>query len=193
MDPRVVRTRAAVIRAATDLLVEGGPNAVTMDAVVVRSGVAKSTIYRHWLSRDELLRAVIESSAPKLPEPDPSTDVVTALCDTLRAVAASLNDPEWARIMPALVMLKNHEAGMKAIDDRLEHEQNAVLRALIERTVREGVVARDVDVSEAIGTLLGPLLYAHLTETVKIDDALAERTVRRFLAAYGPDRTRPVS
>src|SRR4029077_11891972 len=45
-NPRIARTRERVIRSATDLLVEGGPWAVTVDAVVARSGVAKSTIYR---------------------------------------------------------------------------------------------------------------------------------------------------
>lgn len=65
MDPRVARSRAAIIRAATDLLVEGGPNAVTIDAIVAQSGVAKSTIYRHWQSRDEVLLAVIEACADR--------------------------------------------------------------------------------------------------------------------------------
>ena len=64
LDARVARSRAAVLRAATDLLVEGGPSAVTIDAIVVRSGVAKSTIYRHWASRDDVLLDVMESCAP---------------------------------------------------------------------------------------------------------------------------------
>ena len=41
MDPRIARTQAAVVRAATDLLVEGGPSAVTVDAIVTRSGVCR--------------------------------------------------------------------------------------------------------------------------------------------------------
>ncbi len=72
MDARVARTRAAVLRTATDLLVEGGPSAVTIDAIVARSGVAKSTIYRHWESRDDVLVAVIENCAPNLVAPDPA-------------------------------------------------------------------------------------------------------------------------
>ena len=68
MDSRIARTRAAVLRSATDLLVEGGPSAVTIDAIVARSGVAKSTIYRHWESRDDILVAVIEHCAPDIAE-----------------------------------------------------------------------------------------------------------------------------
>lgn len=186
VDPRVARTRTAVLRAATDLLVEGGPTAVTIDAVVARSGVAKSTIYRHWESRDEVLLAVIESCAPVIPTPDPDRDVVAALREVVLAVAGFLNDPEWARMLPALLLLKNHEAGIAAIDERLEHEQDKVLSSLIERAIAEGVLPVGLDVTEAIASLLGPLLFAHLTETVKVDDGFAERTVDRFLAAHRP-------
>jgi AcrR family transcriptional regulator len=186
VDPRVSRTRAAVLRTATDLLVEGGPYAVTIDAIVARSGVAKSTIYRHWQSRDEVLLAVIESCAPQIPEPDPGTDVVDALREVVHSMVAALNDPEWARVVPALLMLKNHEAGIKAIDERLEHEQDMVVTNLIERAVKEGVLAPGIDVPEAITHLLGPLLFAHLTESVPLDEHFGDRTLDRFLAAYHP-------
>ena len=186
MDPRVSRSRAAVIRAATDLLVEGGPNAVTIDAVVARSGVAKSTIYRHWESRDDVLLSVIETCAPELPEPDPDVDAVTAIRVTARAVVRSLNDPEWARTLPALLMLRYHEAGIAAVEERLEHEQDRVVRSVVDRAVAAGVLRADVDVPEAITMLLGPLLFAHLTESVPLDEGFADRTVDRFLAAYRP-------
>ena len=186
VDPRVSRTRSAVLRAATDLLVEGGPSAVTIDAVVARSGVAKSTIYRHWESRDEVLLAVIESCAPVIPTPDPDTDVVSALREVVAAMAGFLNDPEWARMLPALLLLKNHEAGIAAIDQRLEHEQDKVLSDLLERAITEGVLPVGLDVPEAIASLVGPLLFAHLTETVKVDPGFADRSVDRFLAAHRP-------
>jgi AcrR family transcriptional regulator len=175
-----------VLRTATDLLVEGGPYAVTIDAIVARSGVAKSTIYRHWQSRDEVLLAVIESCAPKLPDPGPDADVVESLRAVVHAVVDSLNDPEWARVVPALLMLKNHEAGIKAIDERLEHEQDMVVTTLIERAVKEGVLESGIDVPEANTRLLGPLLFAHLTESVPLDHAFADRTLDRFLQAYRP-------
>jgi len=186
VDPRVSRSRAAVIRAATDLLVEGGPNAVTVDSIVARSGVAKSTIYRHWGSRDDILVSVIESCAPQIPEPDPDVDVVDGLRQVIHAMADALNDPEWARVLPALLMLKNHEAGIAAMNDRIEHEQDMVLETLLRRGAAEGVLRDDLDPQEATAALLGPLLFAHLTESVKIDADFVDRTVDRFLAAYAP-------
>ena len=66
--PRAARSREKLLAAATDLLVEAGPTAVTVDAVSERSGVAKSTLYRHWGSRDDMLVDVVRSN---LPEPEP--------------------------------------------------------------------------------------------------------------------------
>jgi AcrR family transcriptional regulator len=186
VDPRVTRSRSAVLRAATDLLVEGGPSAVTIDAIVARSGVAKSTIYRHWESRDDVLVAVIEHCAPQIAPPDPEADVEAALRETMRQMVAMLNDPEWARVIPALLLLKNHEAGIADLDQRLEKERDAVLTGILERGAKDGVLRPDLDVREATTALMGPLLFAHLTDMVKVDDALADRTVDNFLAAYGP-------
>ena len=178
------RTRAAVLRSATDLFVEGGPTAVTIDAIVARSGVAKSTIYRHWDSRDEVLLDVIETCAPNIPEPDPDLDVETALRQTVVALAGFLNDPEWARMLPALLLLKHHEAGIAELEQRLEREQDQLLSNLVERAALEGLLPADVVVEEAIALLVGPLLFAHLTGTVPVDDGFAERAVDHFLAAY---------
>jgi AcrR family transcriptional regulator len=186
MDPRIVRTRSAVLRAATDLMVEGGPAAMTVDAVVARSGVAKSTIYRHWPSRDDLFVAVIESHLPRLADPAPGTDVVSALRDAVRSVAASLADPDWARLLPALLSLRHHVDDVKALEERMELRRDEVLSSLIERAAAEGVIQTGVDVPEAINQLLGPLVLAQLTESVRIDVGFADRTLDRFLAAYRP-------
>jgi AcrR family transcriptional regulator len=188
MDPRVSRTRAAVLKTATDLLVEGGPSALTIDAIVARSGVAKSTIYRHWPSRDEVLLAVIEAHVPQLPEPDPDTDVASALRSIMRASAASLNDPGWARLVPAMLLLRNHEADIKAIDEQLELQRHAVLTSVLERAQREGIVVADIDIPEAISYLFGPLLFAHLTDNITVDEGFADRIVDRFLAAHRPSQ-----
>ena len=48
MDPRVIRSRTAVIAATLDLLAERGITATTIEAVAERSGVARTTIYRQW-------------------------------------------------------------------------------------------------------------------------------------------------
>src|SRR5438874_454886 len=59
VDPRVTRSRAAILSAAADELVDRGFASFTMDGVVARSGVAKTTVYRHRRSRGDLLPDVV--------------------------------------------------------------------------------------------------------------------------------------
>ena len=184
-DPRIVRSREAVLTAATDLLVDGGPSAVTIDAVVARSGVAKSTIYRHWDSRDEILVAVFERCAPTLTEPDPALPAEAALRQLAHAMVDVLLDPQWARIIPALLMLKSHEVGVALVERRLEEHQNEAMALVVARGVAEGVLRADVDPKQLITQFVGPLLFAHLTGTVPVDHELADRTVDVVLTAFG--------
>ena len=126
VDPRIARTRAAVLGTATDLLVEGGPTAVTIDAIVARSGVARSTIYRHWDSRDEVLVEVIESCAPRIASPEDSLgfdDALRQLVDQLREI---LVDPNWRRVLPALLALRHQQHGIAELEQRSADALNRI-------------------------------------------------------------------
>ncbi len=64
--------RLAILRAARELLDEGGLLSVSMEGIAARAGVGKPTVYRHWSNRYEVaMAALIEATsgaeAPKLP------------------------------------------------------------------------------------------------------------------------------
>ena len=184
-DPRIARTRTAVLDAATDLLVAGGPSAVTVDGIVARSGVAKSTIYRHWDSRDEILLAVFERCAPNPPEIAEGVPFEHGLRTFVAGIVDTFRDPQWARLVPALLMLKTHEDGIAALEDRLENRQRDAMWAMFRRGIDEGALRPHIDFEEATAQLVGPLLFAQLTGHVELDHAFGDRTVDAFLAAYG--------
>src|SRR4029453_14587855 len=54
-DPRVERSRRVILGAVLDELGEVGYGALTIEAVAARAGVGKSTIYRHWPGKLELV------------------------------------------------------------------------------------------------------------------------------------------
>lgn len=183
LDPRVARSRESVLGAARELLVESGPAAVTVDAVVARSGVAKSTIYRHWESRDELLVDVMKCSAPNLPPPPDDLDFEAAVRTLVGQVGEMFADPEWARMVPALMMLKHHEAGLAHLEEELHQEQLDVLRAVMERGVAEGRVNEGYVLDEVAAQLIGPLFFALITDEITLDGGFCDRVVDRFLAS----------
>jgi AcrR family transcriptional regulator len=58
--PRRPETNDRIINATLDLLRAHGPRAVNVTAVAARSGVAKTTIYRRYQGREDLLRAALQ-------------------------------------------------------------------------------------------------------------------------------------
>jgi AcrR family transcriptional regulator len=61
--PRRASTDDRILTAALDLLRTGGPSAVTVESVALRSTVARTTIYRRYHGRSDLLRAAIDRIA----------------------------------------------------------------------------------------------------------------------------------
>src|SRR5258708_6987686 len=88
--PRSEKTRRAILGAATELLLEPGGGAVSMDAVAERAGASKATIYRWWPSRESLaLDALFEEWAAVPPPRDTGS---------LRGDLLSLLRP-WVRLL----------------------------------------------------------------------------------------------
>ncbi|MBK5222114.1 MAG: TetR/AcrR family transcriptional regulator [Acidimicrobiia bacterium] len=187
VDPRVARTRAAVLRVATDLLVEGGAPAVTIEAIVARSGVAKSTIYRHWDTRDDVLLEVIANCAPRIEAPDESLDFEGSLRAFVAALRRTLDDPDWARVLPALLALRTQSHGIADLEQRIEKRQEDAVEVVLRRGMAEGRLAPDVDLDQATALLVGPLLFAVLMDKPAVDEALCDRVVDAFLGTFAPD------
>ena len=185
VDPRVARTRQAVIDAAVDLLIDGGPAAVTIDAIVTRSRVAKSTIYRHWDTRDDVLIDVLHACGPTLPEPAEDLPVADALRELLYGVVAMTNDPQTSRVIRTMVLLRFELDGVQDLEQRLEKEQADTIDLILQRGVAQGAIAPGYDVREVTAHLIGPLFFAHLSGALPADQALADQSVEFVIGAYG--------
>src|SRR5262245_58099564 len=74
--------RAKMLTTATELVLEVGVAGFSVDEVARRSGVAKTTIYRHFPSAKELLVAALDRNLTPPPVPDTGTlrgDIVAYL------------------------------------------------------------------------------------------------------------------
>lgn len=63
--PDVSDTRSRLIEAASEAFLEGGYS-VSMEAIAVRAGVAKQTLYNHFASKDALFAEVIRRDAVRM-------------------------------------------------------------------------------------------------------------------------------
>ncbi len=91
--PRSTKARSAILRAARELLAEGGPAAVTMEGVASRAGVGKPTVYRWWPDRHAVaMAALMEGEAPRTTRRAPRSALL-ALRQQLRTIAERFAAP----------------------------------------------------------------------------------------------------
>jgi AcrR family transcriptional regulator len=151
--------RAALVRAALELLEEGGASDLSLRGVARRAGVAPSAPYRHYPDRDALLSAVAAVGYRELAEqlatahPSPSTP------DDLAAVAVAY--VEFARRRPALFRVMFGSPCDRDSSERAAATAaiSAYVGAIVERAFPQGDKEA---LSTAIWALVHGLAFLHL-------------------------------
>src|SRR5262245_61300263 len=93
--PRSEEARVAALDATLDLVLELGVDGVTFDEVAARSGVAKTTLYRHFGTKQAMLVAAASSCYVEHPTPDTGD-----LLEDLRRIFDKGNDAEEKHRIP---------------------------------------------------------------------------------------------
>jgi AcrR family transcriptional regulator len=172
---RSARVRAAVHRAAEELLVEEPAETLTIPAVAARAGVHPTTVYRRWGSVAQLLGDVATSRfSGDVVVPDTGS-LVGDLERWMGDVATDLADPDVLALMRATIG-SGPAGGSACTADR-----HAQLGAIIERERARGGKAPSVE--RAIDALLGPLYYRAVFAGAPASSEWAQDLVARFLAA----------
>jgi AcrR family transcriptional regulator len=161
VDPRVARTRATVLGAAIDLLAARGYSGFSVEGVVERTGVAKTTLYRHWPTRDDLLAAAIAELDGAGPLPDTGS-AREDLLDLLARRVQAARTTQWERCMPALVEAAAHHPELAALIARLTTQILAQIETLLLRGVERGELRGDLDPQLAASALIGPIVFRRL-------------------------------
>ena len=177
VDPRVARSREAVIRAGVELISEGGLGAFSVDAVAARSGVAKTTIYRHWPARRDLLNDVFESFDAHTPTPDTGS-LREDLRFLARDLAADLAEADWPKSVAAIVGEAEHDKDLAEAHRAHVRTEMTPLRDVLERAVERGDLPPDTDIELVAEHVSGALFFRrfvlHGTSTPDEADRLVD-------------------
>jgi len=181
-DPRVVRSHKAVLEATFELLYETGAGGFSVDEVARRSGVAKTTIYRHWPSREAL---VIDACSQITSEQEiPDTGSLSGdLVAILTFIADQLQTANWAPVLPSIVDLAEREPRFADVHSRIQHGHAAPLREVLQRAIDADQLSAEADLPTIVAGLLGPLFYRRWFSREAIDQRFIETIVERALSA----------
>lgn len=181
-DGRIHRSRAAVLDATVALLFERGYAGTSVDEIARRSGVAKTTIYRHWPARTDLLREACSTIGTPLSPPNTGSlkGDLTAL---LRELAALLRTARWTSVLPSIIDAAERDPAIADMYASLQDGYAAVLRAVLSRAIDRRELPHDTDVSLLVALLTGPLFYRRWFSREALSDAFTAQVIERVLGA----------
>ncbi|MBB5780518.1 TetR/AcrR family transcriptional regulator [Nonomuraea jabiensis] len=183
---RSPQAHQAVLDAAAELLEEIGYQALTIEKIAERSRVAKSTIYRWWRSRADLvMEAYTQRVAERVPDPDAGglEDDLTAFLGRLYGIAGY---PLRARALQGLMAEAQLDPEFARPFREWVESRRAVVLAMLERARERGEVEPGADLEHMTDLVFGPFWYRLLVGHAPLDPAEARAHAARLLDGVRP-------
>tara|TARA_R110002126_G_scaffold75749_3_gene189010 strand:+ start:25083 stop:25721 length:639 start_codon:yes stop_codon:yes gene_type:complete len=142
--PRDERAHRLILEATTALVLERGFDGLTIEGVARRAGVAKTTIYRWWKNKVDLLAETCAQDLSRAPL-DPTESLQGDLVGLLRQELAVQASPMAHKVLPGLMArMAEDDALRKAFESRFPIAPGACTHKTLERArVRDEVDGTD--------------------------------------------------
>ena len=185
---RSARVVASVLRTTLEVLGQQGYAGLRIEDVAARAGVNKTTIYRRWPTRPELVAAALDSLAT------PPIAVVTGRieCDlhaTFMTATTLRATPAGRGVVRALITERGDPEVDRVVAE-LRERHRAPARRVLEHARRRGDIPKRADIELLLDILTGTI-YGRLRECPRpLDPQWVRRVVRLVLAGAANGRAR---
>ncbi len=150
----------ALSEAALELLTEIGYDRLTIEAVASRARASKTTIYRRWTGKAELVVDALNGLRATAPVPD--TGSLRGDLEAIARSAASTDNRFDAQLTIGLITALARDAELRlAFRERLIDPHRALLKQVFERAVGRGEIPADRNLDLLVSLFPG-LVIQHL-------------------------------
>lgn len=185
--PRSTQAHQAILQATLDLLAEVGYKAMTVDAIATRARVGKTTIYRRYSSKEELVADAIENLREEVLIPD--TDSLWGDIELLIENAAQILLNPLGRQTIALIVSTAFSSPQFAQVYWTKYLQprRQAFSTVIERAKARNEILADIDSNLVFDLMSGTMLYALMFQpTSESFEEYVRRALRLFLQNIAP-------
>ena len=171
--PRSVDRDEAIVAAAIDELIANGYSGLSIEAVAARAGVAKTTIYRRWAGKDELVLAALSKVKGPLPRPR-GASVRDDLTYIVEQVRTRWLDSTHGRLMQRLAADGSARPDIyRRFRDQVVGPRQQVTFEVLRRGAERGEIRSDFDPAWVNDMLVSPIVAAVLTHRPRLTKAQA--------------------
>jgi len=164
-------------------LIDGGYAALSVEAVALRAGVNKTTIYRRWPTLDDLLvDALMTWSVEAIPAPDTGS-IDSDLLALGAELAEALNGGVGRQVVALVLTAGLRSAQLRETARRYFDYQAARMIPVVARAIDRGELPANCDPDALLTTFRAPLFYRMVTTGDPIDENLIAHTASVTLLA----------
>ncbi len=190
--PRSEQAHQAAIETTVEVLLESGVDGVTLDEISARSGVAKSTLYRHFGSKEALIALAARGCVTEHPTPDTGN-----LEDDLLFLFGRYEEADqvkrFPQLIPMLIDAGTRDPKMQEIVDAVIIERQRPIYTVVKLAQMRGEVSPDLDLDAAVATIVGPLTYRRIVERKEVTHDFKDQVLRGAVAALRSTADEPVA
>jgi AcrR family transcriptional regulator len=176
--------RAKLLRATTEILVEEGIGAVSIEAVARRAGVAKTTLYRHFGGIDGLVFAAATASVSETVGPDTGS-LIGDLREIQRHYLDIASSPINREVFAWMLTRAMHSLEAAALFSKERIQPRGPTVVALQRAIARGELPPTTNVELAMHIIQGPLISKRFVENSDLTDdefeTLLEMTVRALV------------
>ncbi|MFH8290846.1 TetR/AcrR family transcriptional regulator [Streptomyces sp. NPDC018059] len=180
--PRSATADAAILEATRQGLVELGWSKLTLGAVATRAGVAKTTLYRRWAGKSELVVDAVAELFDELELPDRGS-LAADIEGVVLQFAALLGRPETKTALMAVVAESTTDEPLRhRIRESIVDRQKRLVLAGRKRAQERGELPVEPDASAAARTadlifdvIAGAVVHRALVSAEPVDEEWARR------------------
>jgi len=183
VDPRIERTRRVVLEATAELIGECGFGRTSIEAISERCGVARSTIYRHWPDRSELLLETVVKRMGSVEATD-TGDLRSDLIRVYSHLGSLLTDQETRSLAASFIAESNRDPELAALHKKFTQSRRKRSSGLIKKAVDRGDLPPETDRNQMADDLAAGIFFRALILQQSIDDEWIESHVDRWISAY---------
>jgi AcrR family transcriptional regulator len=179
--PRGLPVVERVLRATIEELARIGYGALGIEEVAKRAGVNKTTVYRRWATKPELVRAALRSMGDETVCEVSTGSLRGDLMAVGRSIIAFARSPEGRSIL-RMLLAEGMEPELAEIAASLRREREANPRALVHEAVARGELARGEDAVLLMETLFGAIVQRLYFSHEPVNEAFLEKIVELLLS-----------
>lgn len=160
--PRSVQSHQAMLQATLQLLAEVGFDIMSIDAIAARAGVGKTTIYRRYASKEELVADAIESVREEVVIPD--TGNLQGDIDALIQNAAQITLTSLGRQTIAMIIssASSNTQFAQIYWTKYLQPRRKTFAIVLERAKTRNEIPTDLDSDLVFDTMSGIMLYSSI-------------------------------